>query len=90
MELSAITPIQTPEQAANAKDKTKLKEACDQVEGMFLKILLKESMQSMMDSAEGHSSSVLGYAVEQTGEEIAREGSLGIAESVYQQLSANL
>jgi Rod binding domain-containing protein len=32
----------------------------------------------------------LSYSLEQTAEEIARSGAMGIAESIYEQLSANL
>ena len=65
----------------------KLKEACDQVEGLFLKMLLKEGMASMLENAEGHSSSVLGYALEQTAEQMARDGDMGIANHIYEQLA---
>lgn len=73
-----------------SKEQRKLKEACDGVEGLFLKTLLKEGMKGMLDSAEGHSSSALGYALEETAEEIARNGETGIADSIYEQLAANM
>ncbi|QBG47355.1 hypothetical protein EGM51_08115 [Verrucomicrobia bacterium S94] len=72
------------------QDHQKLKEACDGVEGMFLKILLKEGMQGMLENAEGHSGSALSYALEQTADQMARESDIGIAENIYAKLSANL
>ena len=72
------------------REQRKLKEACDGVEGLFLKMMLKEGMRSMLDNAEGHSSAALGYALEQTAEEVARNGDTGIADSIYEQLSANM
>lgn len=75
-----------PENVQNGK----LQQACDQVEGLFLKMLLKEGMQGMLENAEGHTASALGYALEQTAEEVASEGDLGIADRIYEQLSANL
>lgn len=68
----------------------KLRDACDQVEGLFIKMLLKEGMKSMTENAEGHSAPALGYALEQTADEMAREGDLGVADHIYEQLSANL
>ncbi len=53
-------------------------------------MLLKQGMQSMLDESEGHSASVLGYALEQTADDMARNGDAGIADSIYDQLSANL
>ncbi|MBN2164470.1 MAG: hypothetical protein JXR25_04835 [Pontiellaceae bacterium] len=87
MELTSTTPV---ESGAFNREEARLQEACNAVEGMFLKILLKQGMQEMLDNAEGHSSSALGYALEQTADEIAREGDLGIADNIYKQLSANL
>lgn len=75
---------------AALQEQQKLKEACDGIEGLFLRILLKEGMQSMLENAEGHSSSALSYALEQTADEIARDSETGIADSIYAQLSANL
>jgi Rod binding domain-containing protein len=75
---------------AMSSKELELKEACAQVEGLFLKMLMKEGMASMVENAEGHSGSVLSYSLEQTAEEIARSGAMGIAESIYEQLSANL
>jgi Rod binding domain-containing protein len=85
-----MTPISEISPSALPENQSKLKEACDGVEGLFMKMLLKEGMQSMMDNAEGHTASALGYALEQTAEEIARNGETGIADSIYEQLSANI
>lgn len=77
-------------QAAGNGDKKQLKEACDGIEGLFLSVLLKQGMQEMMDNAEGHSVSALAYALEQTADEIAKNGDVGIADNIYEQLSANM
>jgi Rod binding domain-containing protein len=88
MNVSAISMNET--NTADFQAKQKLKEACDGVEGLFLKTLLKEGMQGMLESAEGHSGSALSYALEQTADEIARDSDTGIADNIYAQLSANL
>ncbi|MDF7800943.1 hypothetical protein P4C99_15815 [Pontiellaceae bacterium B1224] len=88
MNAAAISTIGT--NAADLQGQQKLKEACDGVEGLFLRILLKEGMQGMLENAEGHSGSALGYALEQTADEIARDSDTGIADNIYAQLSANL
>ncbi len=88
MELSAISteamPVQEP------KNEATMREAAEQVEGLFLKMLMKEGMKSMIDSAAGHSASAMTYALEQAAEEAGRAGSLGIADQIYEQLSCNL
>ena len=87
-----VTAIAGPgiESTESARQKAKLKEACDGVEGMFLNILLKQGMEEMLDNAQGHSASALGYALEQTADEIAKNGDTGIADNIYARLSANL
>lgn len=87
MDITALTEFDA---ASQATEQAKLKEACDAIEGMFLSMLLKQGMQSMLDESEGHSASVLGYALEQTADDMARNGDAGIADSIYDQLSANL
>jgi len=67
-----------------------MREAGEQVEGLFMKIMLKEGLQGMLDQTEGHSSSALAYAIEQTAEEAGRAGALGIADQLYEQLSSRL
>lgn len=87
MDIMALSPA---DGIATTPELQKLKEACDGVEGMFLQILLKEGMKSMLESSDGHSGSALGYAMEQTADEVARNGDTGIADNIYEQLSANL
>jgi len=87
MDMMALSQV---DGIAASPEQQKLKEACDGVEGMFLQILLKEGMKSMLDDSEGHSGSALGYALEQTADEVARNGDTGIADNIYEQLSANL
>jgi Rod binding domain-containing protein len=87
MNITALSGVQTP---AEAKAERKLRDACDGIEGMFLKTLLKEGMKDMLENAEGHASSALGYALEQTADEMARNGDVGIANNIYDQISANM
>jgi Rod binding domain-containing protein len=87
MDISALSVNTLP---APSKEEMKLQEACDGVEGLFVRVLIKEGMKSMLENAEGHSASALGYALEQTADEIARTGDLGISDHIYDQLSANL
>jgi Rod binding domain-containing protein len=85
-----IQPLSQPESVDASRQRQNLRTACDQIEGLFLQTLLKEGMKTMLDQAEGHSSSALGYAMEQTADEMARNGDLGIADSLYEKLSVNL
>lgn len=87
MDPIAVTNLNSP---ATTEAQQKLRDACDGIEGMFLKILLKEGMQGMLENDEGHSSSALAYALEQTADEIAHASETGIADSIYAQLSANM
>ena len=87
MNITALSEVQG---ATVPPETAKLREACDAIEGMFLKTLLKEGLKSMMDNAEGHTSSALGFALEETADEMARNGDCGIANSIYEKLSANM
>ena len=89
MELNALNG-QPPTGAELSREQRKLKEACAGVEGMFLKTLLKEGMSEMLENAEGHSGSALSYALEQTADEVARSGSVGIADHIYAQLAESM
>lgn len=85
-----ISPLLSVDRSAeNSQTEDSMRVAAEQVEGMFMKILMKEGMQSMLNEA-GNSSSALSYALEQAAEEAGRAGSLGIADQIYEQLSANL
>lgn len=85
-----ITPLASSEPAAPSRQQQELRTACNQMEGLFLQTLLKEGMKSLLEGAEGHSGSALSYAMEQTADEMARSGGLGVADSLYEKLSANL
>lgn len=89
MDITAMAASSEPI-ATTSPEHQKMKEACDGVEGLFLRILLKEGMQGMLENAEGHSASALSYALEETADEIARSTDTGIADNIYAQLSANL
>ncbi len=85
-----VNQLSLVQSQAGLKEDRKLKEACDAIEGMFLKMMLKEGMQGTLENDAGHMASAMGYALEQTGEEIARNGDVGIANQIYDQLSANM
>lgn len=87
MNLSAISATPSPQPPPPAM--AAAREAAEQVEGLFLKMMMKEGMKSMLDGA-GTSSSAISYALEQAAEEAGRAGSFGIADQVYEQLSSNL
>ena len=87
MEISAITSQLPTTEAPH--ENAAMRDAAEQVEGMFLKMMMKEGMKGMIEEA-GHAGSALEYALEQTADEAGRAGSFGIADQIYEQLSGNL
>ncbi len=88
----------TPAAEINTPDKVRaahrqLREACGQIEGMFLSILLKEGLKPVVEEAEGgaaHASSMLEVGIEQLAHDLGAQGGTGLANSFYEQFSANL
>ena len=67
-----------------------LREACGEVEGMFMTILLKEGLKPQLDeNGEAAESMELfkDFAVEQVAQQLGRDGGMGIADMIYEQLS---
>lgn len=89
MDLSPITAATTAPEPMDAR-KASMRDAAEQVEGLFLKILMKEGMKSMIEESGGHSSSAMAYALEQAADDAGRAGSLGIADEIYEQLSNSM
>lgn len=67
-----------------------LREACGEVEGMFMTILLKEGLKPQLDeNGEAAESMEMfkDFAVEQVAQQLGRDGGMGIADMIYEQLS---
>ncbi|MBI3987069.1 MAG: hypothetical protein HY343_09125 [Lentisphaerae bacterium] len=69
-----------------------LKQACADIEGIFLSILLKEGLQASPMKAEaetpGGHEQIQGYAIEQAARDLGQQGSFGIADALYEELSS--
>ena len=67
-----------------------LREACGEVEGMFITILLKEGMKTQLDE-DGEAAQSMemfkDFAVEQVAQQLGQNGGMGIADLIYEQLS---
>ena len=64
--------------------------ACREVEGVFVGLLLKEGLKPMLENSEENSSNsgqLMEYAVEEAAREISGQGGLGMADSLYDQLT---
>ena len=103
MDISNITPY-IPDQdskqittklksAYSEKDDAKLKEACEGFESLFLNMMLKE-MRKTVPESETSNSYAMGMYQELLDEEIAKTAAsgkgIGIADAMYNQLSAKL
>jgi len=68
-----------------------LKTACKEVEGLFVSILLKEGLKNQFD--DGRAGEMPGkdplqqFAIEQTARELGQQGSFGVADILYRDLS---
>ncbi len=89
LNITACPLNRTPQAAANKPLDPKLKHACAEVEGMFLNILLKEGLRPALEEAENgsmHAVSMLETAVEQMARTLGETGTLGLGETLTQQL----
>jgi len=103
MEIGNITPYIPETDSSNLtnklqsayseKDEAKLKEACQGFESLFLNMMLKEMRKTVPESETG-SSYAMGVFQEMLDEEITETASkgkgIGIADAMYNQLSAKL
>ena len=70
-----------------------LREACEDAEGLFAGILLKEGLKPALDEAdegESHGSGLLELSIEEMAREMGRQGMLGIADQFYSQMTSGL
>lgn len=73
--------------------KDALKQSCAEAEGVFASILLKEGLKPMLEETQeggSHMGGLMELTIEQMARDIGKQGSLGIADAFYQQLSAPL
>lgn len=69
---------------------SKLSETCRDVEGIFLSMLMKEGLKSMIEGDEesgSHASAMLENTIEQVASQMADTRSFGIANMLYEQVS---
>lgn len=68
----------------------RLREACQQFEGLLLGILLKESLRENLSEAAGDSASGFDqfkeFCVEQVASSLAETSPIGIADQLYEQM----
>ena len=88
-----ITDRTTPRSKLE-REQLRLKEACQDFEGVFISILLKEGMKPGQNSdAESTVESGMmmqEFAIEQCAKEMGRNGTVGLADVLYEQLSQTL
>jgi Rod binding domain-containing protein len=90
-ETATTNAVARPDVEAGKSRKTELlKQAGQDVESLFLSILLKEGMK--MESGEeneglGNTEALHEFALEQMARELSQNGGIGIAEMIYEQLS---
>ncbi len=90
MEIGRLT--NNTEQIKNSsspKDEQKLREAAQEVEGLFLGILLKEGIKpGSIDEEEnmGNLETLFQYSLEQVGTELAKQGGIGLSDILCEQL----
>jgi Rod binding domain-containing protein len=90
MEINEITNA-TPQSTkySSSKEDPELRKAVQEVEGLFLGILLKEGIKpGSIDEEEkmGNLESLFQYSLEQVGTEMAQEGGVGLGNILYEQL----
>lgn len=64
--------------------------ACREVEGVFMGLLLKEGLKPLLDNGgenSANSAQLMEYAIEEAAREIGRQGGVGMADSLYEQLT---
>jgi Rod binding domain-containing protein len=89
-EIAAAAPAATS--AGGPAQKDDLREACEQAEGLFASILLKEGLRPLFEETQqsgSHAGGLIELAVEHMARDMGKEGALGIADTFYEQLSGN-
>ena len=93
--ISGITssPVAATDTASSAREKAALRTACEEVEGMFISLLLKEGLNPALEGSQesgGVHDNIRQYAIEQSARDLGRQGSFGISEFLYDELSVLL
>ena len=82
-------PLPQPQARVRTRDETALRQACCEFEGLLTGILLKQGMKPSpfadSDTPPGHVQ-IQEYAIEQASQKLGRDGALGIADMLYEQL----
>lgn len=87
--MTPIAALPTNPAVAASKERAALRQACEEMEGVFLSLLLKQGLKPTLDdgaAAPGHEQAQE-YAIEQTARDLGRQGTFGIADQLYEDLS---
>ncbi|HBA84120.1 MAG TPA: hypothetical protein DCZ95_08510 [Verrucomicrobia bacterium] len=91
MNISNISP--TSDAAArteSARQDEQLKQACRDFEGLFISIIMKEGMKPGMEQSEDAptetGAGLQELAIEQVAYDLGSKGTLGLADTLYQQM----
>ena len=79
-----------PGNKVKSKADAAIEDACRQVEGFFIGLLMKQSFKAQLDSANseaGNSGVMLETAIEKMAQEIGDQGGFGFADTFYKQLA---
>lgn len=74
----------------NKREKAALKQACAEVEGIFLTTLLKQGLKPALDETEERPKGLeqaQDFAIEQTARSLGHQGTFGLADNLYKDLS---
>jgi Rod binding domain-containing protein len=89
-----VTPTSDlPPRAGRRRRRDREGAARQEVEGVFMTLLLKQGLQPSLDAAEeagGGYDKAQEFAIEQTARDLGRQGAFGISDLLYAQLSQQL
>ena len=91
MEIAETTSsANQPIKIQDHEEPSRLKEACEEFEGMLMGIILKQGFKpGILDEKQQTGGELLqDYALEQTARALAGNGSFGIADMLYRQMAA--
>ena len=87
----AATPV--PPSSGREHQRRAIRAACEEFEGFFLGTMLKEGLKPMLNDstdAPPGKEAAMHLAIEHTAREMGRQGSVGMADLLYEQLTALL
>ena len=93
MQPITFNSIQPPVPQANTAEKKAIRSACEEFEGFFVGLLLKEGLKPMLNEsadAPPGQETMTHLAIEHTAREMGRQGSTGLADMLYDQLTGLL